>query len=207
MSLPLILRRPRIDEEAEFLRAHRATSPGWPTYLHFYEEGMPFGRYLERLDEQARGARLPPGHVPSTFLFGFRGDRIVGRVSIRHALTEALVRIGGHIGYVVVPEFRRRGYGTALLRLALGVAHDTLGLRHVLVTCDDGNLGSINVIEKNGGVLENILSGPGIESPTRRYWIETIAAEPPRAGRADRKPPNAPSTGRRRRGKWRSLSA
>ena len=70
---------------------------------------MPFGRYLEMLAEQARGEHLPPGHVASTFLFAFAGTRIVGRVSIRHALNPYLERVGGHIGYVVVPEFRRQG--------------------------------------------------------------------------------------------------
>ena len=73
---------------------------------------MPFSRYLEVLAEQERGANLPPNHVPSTFLFAFVARRIVGRVSIRHSLNEFLARVGGHIGYVVVPEFRRLGYAT-----------------------------------------------------------------------------------------------
>lgn len=70
---------------------------------------MPLSRYLEILDEREQGVNLPPGHVPSTFLFGFEGDRIVGRVSIRHVLNDFLLRVGGHIGYAVLPEFRRRG--------------------------------------------------------------------------------------------------
>jgi predicted acetyltransferase len=56
--------------------------------------------------QQERGVNLPsPNHVSSTFLFAFVGDRIVGRASIRHSLNEFLQRVGGHIGYVVVPEF------------------------------------------------------------------------------------------------------
>jgi predicted acetyltransferase len=90
------------------LRAHRATSPEWPTFLHYYEEGMPFARYLEILEQRARGEHVPPDQVPSTFLFAFDGPRIIGRVTIRHELNESLLRTGGHIGYVAVPEFRRR---------------------------------------------------------------------------------------------------
>ena len=125
----LELRRPRLDEEDEVLRAHQATTPEVPHFLHHYQDGMPFRRYLEVLDEQERGVDLPPGQVPSTFLFAFVDERIVGRVSIRHRLTDALTHVGGHVGYVVVPEFRRRGYATVMLRLALDIAREQLGHR------------------------------------------------------------------------------
>jgi predicted acetyltransferase len=169
----LKLRRPRLDEEPEFLRAHRATTAEVPNFLHYYEEGMPFGRYLEILEQHTHGENVPPGHVPSTFLFAFQGSRIVGRVSIRHELNEFLLRIGGHIGYTVVSEFRRRGYATEMLRQSLAIAGQRLGLTRVLVTCDDNNVGSMRTIEKNGGVLENVVTGPDLDTPKRRYWIDT----------------------------------
>jgi predicted acetyltransferase len=80
--------------------------------------------------------------------------------------------VGGHIGYVVVPEFRRQGYATAILRQSLQIAR-TQGLTRVLVTADDDNIGSIKTIEKNGGVLESIVTGPDGATPKRRYWIAT----------------------------------
>jgi predicted acetyltransferase len=44
-----------------------------------------------------------------------------------------------------------------------------LGLRTVLVTCGDSNLASARVIEKAGGVLEDVRDTElGL---TRRYWI------------------------------------
>jgi predicted acetyltransferase len=145
----LVLRRANQDDEEEFLRVHRATSPEVQTFLHHYTEGMSFRRYLEMLEEHERGVNLPsPGHVPSTFLFAFVAARIVGRASIRHSLNAFFERVGGHVGYVVVPEFRRRGHATTILRLALEIAHDRLGIGRVLVTCDDDNIGSIKTIEK-----------------------------------------------------------
>lgn len=175
MESTLTLRWPREDEEDEFLRAHRATSPSMPHFLHYYQEGMPFRRYLAVLAEQDRGINLPTlAHVPSTFLFAFVGDRIVGRVSIRHALNALLERLGGHIGYAVVPECRRRGHATEILRQALPIAREKARIRRVLVTCDDDNVGSIRVIEKNGGVLENVVSGPDLATPKRRYWIDLL---------------------------------
>ena len=132
---------------------------------------MPFQRYLEILAEQARGEHLATDHVPATFLFVFDGTTVVGRVSIRHSLNPYLERFGGHIGYVVVPEYRRRGYATEILRQALQFARLQLGLERVLVTCDDDNVGSIRTIEKNGGVFENAVAGEGGAASKRRYWI------------------------------------
>ena len=90
-----------------------------PTESQNPERAGSLARYLEVLEERERGINLPPGHVPSTFLFAFKGERIIGRVSIRHRLNDLLLRVGGHIGYVIVPEFRRQGYATASLRLAM----------------------------------------------------------------------------------------
>jgi len=171
--MDLVLRVPTQSEEAEVLRAHRATSPSVPNFLHYYQEGMPFRRYLDVLAERERGENLPENQVPSTFLFAFAGNSIVGRASIRHALNPFLERFGGHIGYVVVPEYRRQGYATAILRQALQIARQKLGLTRVLLTCDDDNVGSIRTIEKNGGVLENIVTGPEGARGKRRYWIVT----------------------------------
>jgi predicted acetyltransferase len=135
------------------------------------------------LAEQERDVNLPPNHVPTTFLFAFVATRIVGRVSIRHSLNEFLERVGGHIGYVVVPEFRRLGYATTMLRLSVQIAREKLGIGRILVPCDDDNIGSIRAIEKNGGILENDISGPDLDKPKRRYWVEgsrALAAQPPR---------------------------
>jgi len=172
MLQALVLRLPREEEEREFLRAHRATTPDVPNFLHYYEEGMPLARYLEVLAQRARGEHLPPHHVPETFLFGFVDSRIVGRVSIRHELNDFLLRAGGHIGYVVVPEFRRQGYATAMLARSVEIARRDLGIDRVLLTCDDDNVASIRTIEKNGGVLEDVVTGPDLPKARRRYWID-----------------------------------
>jgi predicted acetyltransferase len=71
----------------------------------------------------------------------------------------------------VVPAYRRQGHGTEILRQSIRIARETLGLTRVLVTCDDDNIGSIRVIERNGGVLDGLVPG-SVGAPTkRRYWI------------------------------------
>jgi predicted acetyltransferase len=103
--------------------------------------------------------------VPVTELWYTDADRYIGTVMIRHELTPELRHDGGHIGYHVVPRERRRGHATAMLARALDFC-ENLGLTQVLITCEEGNLGSRRVIEANAGVLDSNAGG------ILRYWID-----------------------------------
>jgi predicted acetyltransferase len=96
--------------------------------------------------------------VPVTELWFVDGTDYLGTVIIRHRLTPALEREGGHIGYHVVPGQRRRGHATQMLAQAKSVCQ-RLGLTELLVTCAEDNLGSRRVIEANGGALDRIVDG------------------------------------------------
>lgn len=108
--------------------------------------------------------------VPKTHLWAVAQEQFVGRISIHHALNDALRVAGGHIGYDTVPSFRRRGVATEMLRQALPVAR-ALGLTEVLLTCDDTNAASIRVIETNGGSLRETRSLDRHKPPKRYYSI------------------------------------
>jgi predicted acetyltransferase len=165
------LRRLEPQDEKSFLLAWRTPwpEPRFP-FVSGYEEGMDFADFLGQLDRFEQGIGLAPGRVPDTFLFGFLGDRLVGRLSIRHSLNDFLFRIGGHIGYGVLPEFRGRGIATSMLKQSLPVAR-SLGLSRVLLTCDDTNLASARVIEACGGRFENKVLDEASGLERRRYWI------------------------------------
>ena len=82
----------------------------------------------------------PAGWVTSTLLWMVDDDEVVGRISLRHALTPWLLEVGGHIGYAVRPSARRRGHATRAVALLLPVAA-ARGIEQVLVTCDDDQRG------------------------------------------------------------------
>ena len=123
-----------------------------------------FVAYLEAdtLPETGR----PAGHVPQSTWWLVEGSEYLGRISLRHELTDWLREYGGHIGYEVRPSARRRGHATRMLRLVLPHVA-ALGIDPVLVTCDEDNVASTKVIEAAGGVLEDVR---GIK---RRYWVPT----------------------------------
>ena len=165
------------DKEA-FLEATAA----WPesesmTFAPSFDTSQNFANYVSLLNAQAEGNRLPNGWVPSMTLFAFVESTIVGRLQVRLHLNDFLHTIGGNIGYVVLPALRRRGYAKAMLQQGLEIAR-TLGLRRVLITCDEDNVASIRTIEGAGGVLEDIVFVRDGAPKKRRYWIESTDSLP-----------------------------
>jgi predicted acetyltransferase len=139
-------------------------------FLLFYTPETSFGEYLAEL-ETRRTMQATSDRVPSTFLVAEVLGEIVGRVSIRHELNDYLRRLGGHIGYGVLPEFRRRGFATEILRQSLEIT-SSMGLDRVLLTCDDNNAGSAKTIESQGGVFAAVVAPDNSsEQAVRQYWI------------------------------------
>lgn len=163
----------RLADEAAARAAHAELAAEDFTFLPFYEPSEPWRDYLRRVDRLRRGEGLARQFVPWTDRYAVVDEVVVGRVSVRHRLTESLMQVGGHIGYGVRPQYRRRGYATTLLRAGLAIARD-LSIDRALVTCDDDNIGSATVIERCGGVLENVALLPDA-GPKRRYWVPTRA--------------------------------
>ena len=125
---------------------------------------------LQTIEHEASGMNLPAGRVPADFFLAEVDGDIVGRVSVRHRLNEYLLNFGGHIGYAVAPAFRGRGYAKDILRRAVEYLA-TLGVEQALITCEHDNSPSARVIERCGGILEDIRHDG--EVGFRRYWMMT----------------------------------
>jgi predicted acetyltransferase len=150
-------------------------------------DDVSFAALLAKYEQYALG-RVPDGRVPETTFWLVEGDEYIGRIAIRHTLTPLLRAYGGHVGYDVRPSRRRQGHATRMLRLA--IPHlAALGIDPALITCDESNVASRNVIEACGGRLatddvdvQAALAmahdhGPevraALDAPRLRYWVPT----------------------------------
>ncbi|HHT66919.1 MAG TPA: GNAT family N-acetyltransferase [Erysipelotrichaceae bacterium] len=129
---------------------------------------------IQKSIDYENGVNMKPGYVRATTFWLIDNHEFIGEINIRHELNDNLLRYGGHIGYGIRSSMRNKGYGTKMLQMALVYCKETLKINRVLVTCDENNICSRRVIEKNSGILENIIinyTERGIVK-TRRYWID-----------------------------------
>lgn len=128
---------------------------------------------FDKFDRYRNERDLPPNRVGEDkyWLVDDEKGCFIGEIAIRHRLNDALAQRGGHIGYGVRYSEWNRGFGTIMLGFALEKAKE-LHISPVLITCNDDNLASARVMEKNGFVLGDkiIVSVDGEDHLTRRYW-------------------------------------
>lgn len=77
----------------------------------------------------------------------------VGEIGIRTTLNDFWINRGSQIFYKIRLSERNKGYGTKMLELALNECKK-IGMKQVRINCDDNNLSSKRVIEKNGGNVD-----------------------------------------------------
>jgi predicted acetyltransferase len=178
----VILRRLIDTDEQSFIDAYNS----WETpelakrwFLPFpgdWNPSMPFADLLTKLGNQRAGVDLAPGFVPCEERYAFTGtpgneETIVGRLSIRRKLTDALQIYGGHIGYAVLPEYRRKGYATAMLRSSLETCR-WFGIREALLTIDKLNYASIAAAKKCGAEFADEFWDADHHRTTQRWTIK-----------------------------------
>ncbi|MGD9162607.1 MAG: GNAT family N-acetyltransferase [Desulfobacteraceae bacterium] len=130
--------------------------------------------YLIDVENQSKGIGLPDKWVSHTRYWYIRNaSRIIGSIDMRHYLTPNLEDLGGHIGYVIRPGERNKGYATSMLREVIHEAAK-LGIKKLLITAASDNIASRKVIEKNKGILDGERFSHIAGRMTAYCWIEVI---------------------------------
>ena len=104
--------------------------------------GYDYDKFLEWIEMKrnwSMGKGLPEGFVPDTsFVLSVDGE-YVGVFNLRHYLNDFLRNGPGHIGYGISKKYRRKGYATAGLKLALGKARE-IGIHEAYLSVNNGRL-------------------------------------------------------------------
>ncbi len=142
---------------------------GEQIYIRLYKPAMKdFNRYLRHLEQYSRGKNLPPREVPfSTFWLGGPGGRVLGNLRLRHIP----LNVYGHVGYDIRPSCRRQGQGSRMLALGLEKAR-TLKIPRLKISCDEKNIASNKIIEKNGGHFIERIYDRKTRLFVNRYYID-----------------------------------
>ncbi len=122
--------------------------------------------YIHTSQKYEKGIDLPKNWASASTYWLMDEDEFVGTIIIIQQKKE-----GGNIGYYIRPSMRQKGYGKKILELSLPKAKE-LGIKKVLITCDEDNVASRKIIEQNGGIYEGPAELNGI--PICRYWIDLV---------------------------------
>ena len=147
-------------------------------HIHGSSDLQEFNNFIEWfnfiLSEEALARR---GWVLATQFIAIRkqDNKMVGMIHVRHNIDNDFLReIGGHIGYSVAPDERRKGYASSMLRLSLDFCRE-IKIDDIFITCYKDNIGSRKTIENCGFIFEGITEKDGEEY--RKYWIRSGANE------------------------------
>jgi predicted acetyltransferase len=140
-------------------------------YFNKYKKALEnFQDYLNDLHNYSIDNGLLQAEVITSTFWLIDKKEVVGVVRVRHQEVEC----AGHIGYDISPDYRNRGYGFQILKLALEKAKN-IGIEEAILTCNIDNIASKKIIEKNNGKLLGTIFDIEENEYLHRYSIILIA--------------------------------
>lgn len=130
-----------------------------------------FAEFIKMLDNAENGIVDERFCSTTSYFVTDENGKLIGASSLRHYLTVEGLNTWGHIGYGVRPSERRKGYATQILKMMIEEAKKKK-IYKIMLGAHTSNIGSCKVIEKCGGILENVVIDPTDKNETiNRYWI------------------------------------
>ncbi len=131
-----------------------------------------FDLYLDSCRKQAAQTDVVDGRAPAiTYWIVIDKKQAVGKFTLHPVITPRLQVLGGHFGYEIRPAFRRMGIAEAACALGLSELK-RLGFKNVFSTCDEDNIGSKRVLEKNGGKQVDRYELPDWPKPVLKFEFD-----------------------------------
>lgn len=144
----------------EFLNAGEKVSGGVGLEQAENYEDWLYGKYIPHY-----------GKVSERVFLAFDDHNdLIGISDLRLGTNDFINTYAGQIGYSVRPSQRGKGYASEILRLTLAEAIQC-GFSKILITCNEPNIASAKVIEKNGGIFEKTIPHPGFPD-VKRYYVQ-----------------------------------
>ncbi len=151
----------KLINENDIIEEHKAISniPALENGFKNKYYGCSFNEFkneiLNTLINYAKGKDLPNGYVPCSYMFLWEDNTIVGLFKIRHFLNEKLKNGAGHLGFCVLKDFRRKGYATKGLKLAIDECKKIIKDQELYMSVLKDNVGSLKAQLNNGAKIVN----------------------------------------------------
>lgn len=171
LEIPTIERKEEAIEYVKEFYKYNSNPNGVGDLDKFIENNRPYEEWLTEIENyRDKSYAEERNRVPATTYFTIResDNKIVGMVNFRHYLNDALLRVGGHIGYGIRPRERRKGLAKIQLFLTILEAQK-MGIDKVMLDCVNTNIGSKKTIESLGGEFSETVETK--EKTYLNYWI------------------------------------
>lgn len=156
-----------IEEEYKAIISIPINENGFENKYHDFTKNQ-FEKTIPNIIKYSSSTNCPEGMAPETAYFLWDNDKIVGLFWLRHYLNDFYIKHNaGHIGYSIVPKYRKKGYATAGLKLIIKEASKIVPEDELYLNVYKNNYASLKVQQNCGAYIVG-------ESEDHKYYLTRI---------------------------------